>query len=82
MSDEPKKRSRAWIGGASFALLGLLVLYPLSAGPLVWIANRTEEPPVGVVKAIDAFYEPLSWLRSKSETADNALDWYFKLWER
>jgi hypothetical protein len=76
MTDRPRKASRAWIG---WALLAVLVSYPLSAGPVLWISNRTGEPPVSVVKAVDTFYEPLSWLRSKSETADSALSWYFKI---
>jgi hypothetical protein len=32
MSDEPKRRRRPWIG---WALIGLLVLYPLSFGPAI-----------------------------------------------
>ncbi len=35
MSDEPKRRSRAWIGWA-FVLL-LVVVYPLSEGPAIWL---------------------------------------------
>ena len=81
MSDEPNKRSRAWIIWTALALLGVLALYPLSAGPLLWISNRTGLPRGGV-KAINTFYGPLIWLRSKSETADKAFEWYFNLWKK
>jgi hypothetical protein len=43
MSDEPKKRSWAWIG---WALIAAIVLYPLSSGPAFAIARRTGIEPL------------------------------------
>jgi hypothetical protein len=42
---------------------------------LKWRLQRRTE------KAVDTFYEPLSWLRSKSETVNNVFDCYLKLCE-
>jgi hypothetical protein len=52
MSDEPKKRSRAWIG---WAALGLFVGYPLSGGPLVFMDAAGYRPS----QAIMVLYWPL-----------------------
>jgi hypothetical protein len=51
MSDEPKKRSRAWIG---WTLIAGLVLYPLSIGPVLFICGffSLDEPTaLGIVYA-------------------------------
>jgi hypothetical protein len=78
MSDEPKKRAR--IVWTALALLAVVVLYPLSAGPVLWISLRTGLPRGGG-KVLDTFYEPLIWLRSKSKTADKAFERYFNVWK-
>jgi hypothetical protein len=70
MSDEPKKRSRAWIG---WALLAAMVLYPLSLGPVCWLAPQSSD------ETINKVYAPIDWLRSRSETVDNAVVWYTRL---
>jgi hypothetical protein len=72
MSDEPKKRSRKWIG---WTLLLALVLYPLSLGPanrLVWAS----EDPAANRRVFAIVYRPISWLRVHSETARDLTDWY------
>jgi hypothetical protein len=58
MSDEPKKRSRAWIG---WALVVALVLYPLSMGPALWVATKIaeERDDHQIVSSVFRFYEPL-----------------------
>jgi hypothetical protein len=67
MSDEPKKRSRAWIGLA--ALLMLLVLYPLSIIPAIitWrclVAYRVVSPYGPTRPALEFAYAPVvSFLR-------------------
>jgi hypothetical protein len=70
MSDEPKKRSRAWIG---WALFTLLVLYPLSAGPAWWIADHFEcWEPVWIA------YLPATWSLSKVPPLFDAFIWYLR----
>jgi hypothetical protein len=46
MSGEPKKRSRAWIWWTLFAAF---VLYPLSIGPVAWVAHG--EAPIWLMYA-------------------------------
>jgi hypothetical protein len=75
MSDEPKKQSKRWIG---WALLALLVLYPLSMGPAFWWA--TAEGPFFFFerwKTLDTFYAPLDWLNRFDWTRD-AMHWYLE----
>jgi hypothetical protein len=58
MSDELKKRPRAWIG---WALIAALLFYPLSMGPGLWVAFKMTEEfdnPHIAHSAIKA-YEPL-----------------------
>ncbi len=75
MSDEPQKRSRAWIG---WMLLALPILYVLAAGPLEWMAARHligREPAVTI-------YAPLRWARNRSEpfrwAIDSYVDWFLR----
>jgi len=75
MSDEPKKRSRAWIG---WALLAALVLYPLLEGPALLLCLY-----VGTGPAEDAYrsvYAPILWARLHSPILDRAATWYDSLW--
>jgi hypothetical protein len=69
MSDEPKGRSRAWGWWLAFALL---VLYPLSAGPVAWLYNaRLIGTPAGdsFYRACGVVYYPLGWLTQHSDWA-------------
>jgi hypothetical protein len=52
MSDEPKKRSRRWIG---WTVLALLVLYPLSMGPADALCGWILED----LRPLDPVYHPL-----------------------
>jgi hypothetical protein len=69
MSDEPKKRSRAWIW---WALL-VLVVYPLSAGPAWWIADRFD-----CWDAVFVAYLPVSWPLSHVPQLYAAFIWYLR----
>ena len=79
MSEAPRKRSRGWIG---WALIASVVLYPLSMGPVVWLAIRFDWPAPVVDRTLGTVYAPINWLRQKSETVDNAVVWYGRLWDR
>jgi hypothetical protein len=75
MSDEPKKRSRAWIG---WTLIVVLVLYPLSVGPVKALVLRS-----GSESAMAAYYWlywPLDAFRSAS--LNRAIDTYNGWWIR
>jgi hypothetical protein len=75
MSDEPKKRSRAWIG---WILLSGLILYPLSIGPASW---WTQDDP-SKWAALDTAYAPIRWLGDRVDCVGEALDWYHSRWVR
>ena len=52
MSDEPKKRSRAWIWWT--LLVVFVLLYPLSVGPMAWLESHDWIPSI-----VMDVYEPL-----------------------
>jgi hypothetical protein len=56
MSDEPKKRSGAWIG---WALLAFLVLYPASVGPMAWLEKHDWIPSIVMDVYRPFWYVPL-----------------------
>jgi hypothetical protein len=53
----------------------MLVVYPLSIGPAVWLENTGFLS----VDAIEAAYAPLIGL--ESETWNRLLNWYLLLWQ-
>ena len=63
MSDEPKKRSRAWIW---WALILMFVLYPLSTGPSMRLASSSDS----WLQFHSIVFEPLFWVSEQSETID------------
>jgi hypothetical protein len=71
MSDEPKKRSRAWIGWAAVALF---VLYLLSWGPAALVDSRVATHQSH--RVFDTIYAPVEWARAKSQTVDRWASWY------
>ncbi len=79
MSDEPKKRSRVWIWASRIAwmAMALIVLYPLSIGPVTWFVSHGHS---GLLQAWDTAYAPLFWVCNHSETLSSLLGWYMGLW--
>jgi hypothetical protein len=77
MSDEPKKRSRGWIG---WAVLAALVLYPLSMGP-AWRCALTSEDWPSNEDRVNTAYAPICWLCERQEWAANAMRRYINLWD-
>jgi hypothetical protein len=71
MSDEPKKRPRVWI---SWALVVVLVLYPLSIGPAYRFGGDDQLENIGTV------YTPLWWLYRRVACVEYAMDWYIEKW--
>jgi hypothetical protein len=75
MSDEPKKR-RSWprIG---WALVALLLAYPLSIGPVVWFHAALGLPHN---RFYPGLYRPVFWLAFQSETSNTVLYEYINLY--
>jgi hypothetical protein len=63
----------------AIALLVVLFLYPLSTGPVIWLAERGVLPRDSTQKVFVVVYYPICWLgRSGPESVRNVLH----LWER
>jgi hypothetical protein len=87
MSDEPK-RGRWW-AGIIWTAMAVFVLYLLSIGPANRVAIEYDKyrgrrfnvvNDIDVVRSLPAVYEPIAWLRDRSETFRAASDWYIQLW--
>jgi hypothetical protein len=75
MSDEPKKRTRAWILWALIVVV--LLAYPLSMGPANHYALNSKG--LAGINRMETVYAPIWWLRRHSEWAKAAIDWYLRL---
>ncbi len=78
MSDEPKKRSRAWLS-AAWALIAVFALYPLSVGHSTWILMKSGSDQ-RLATTYQIVYLPLSSLCQASDTARSLVSWYVRLW--
>jgi hypothetical protein len=75
MSEEPKKRCRAWIG---WVTIGLLVLYPPSIGPVAMLIDHTDSQFLR--RTFHVVYDPLWWIAESSDSTDNLLIGYLMWW--
>jgi hypothetical protein len=76
MSDEPKKRSRSWVG---WALLAAFVLYPLSVGPALWMVFKTDDDSAAK-QIYEAVYAPLEWASDRNDTIARMVRSYCNWW--
>ena len=74
--EEPRRSSRSTLIVA--VLVAVFVLYLLSIGPVVWLAER-DVFSGSTVKAIENGYYPLVVVAEKAG-AEGALFWYIGLW--
>ena len=76
MTDETRegKSSYAWV----FIGLALLVLYPLSAGPMVWLHENFYLDASGQV--VETVYAPLKFIADNNKQVKMFLDWYLDFW--
>jgi hypothetical protein len=74
MSDEPKKRRRGWIG---WALVALLVLYPISVFPVALVGAWLKHWGLLSHPAFDAttqkVYAPVTWAMERVPLLDRAM---------
>jgi hypothetical protein len=76
MSDEPKKRSRAWLW--PIALITSLTIYPLLYGPSIWLVGSGDSHEL--LEIHSTIFAPLRWARDRSETINRAFFWYGGVW--
>jgi hypothetical protein len=75
--DADNTNRRSPLSGVMIAVLFLLVFYPLSAGPAVWLWSRGY---VGM-NTVTVAYEPLGWVYDASpQPVQKAFDAYLELW--
>jgi hypothetical protein len=80
MSDEPKKRPRWWMRAWPWwAMLALFVLYPLSLGPLLWVAIHADDNRLALY-VFKAAYDPIFIAGEKSEWFRDAMRRYLAMW--
>lgn len=72
-SDRKKPTTGIWI---AVALVAVLVVFPLSMGPYLWLTDVA----YSAVIFIDPLYDPLRWVMARSEVSDRALNRYCSLW--
>lgn len=70
-------KPKSWAWWAVLVVLAVLVLYPLSIGPVAWLSLKCDVPQWLDV-ATDHFYAPANWLMDSGPQALS--DWYFRYW--
>ena len=76
---EEKRKPRLFLVFVTAAFI-LLVVYPLSLGPLLWLHNKGVITPA-VAECIGAFYLPLAFAcETVPMPIGIAIEWYLALW--
>jgi hypothetical protein len=77
----PLKRALRWMDYA-VPMLGLLVVYVLSMGPVVFaIALLPDSWQPGLQYAAEVAYSPIIWVCQQNENLSSAALWYLIWWE-
>jgi hypothetical protein len=72
-----EKRKRPGVAFWTILVVVLLVLYPLSYGPSVWLVRRGRLPNSTI-----GFYAPMTWLQKNVPgPIGEAVRWYAILWQ-
>jgi hypothetical protein len=66
---------------ATVVVVVVLVGYPLSIGPVLWLADR-QMIPDAAKKQVGLIYAPLAWVVNNSSNAFQVYSWYGRLWKR
>jgi hypothetical protein len=80
MSDDQEPPVKSRVPLRLGLLLGGLLLYVLSVGPVSWAFNRTNWiPPEWLGNALGAFYFPLAWSAEQLPWFEALLQWYMEI---
>ena len=73
-----KRRRRHWLIVGS--VVSLLISYPLSLGPLVFLGNHNLLPEI-VSPILRVWKAPLDWADDKSDFVRDFYDWYLPFFD-
>ncbi len=78
MSQDAKEDRKSFAWG--ILLLAMLIFYPLSLGPVVWMAENGYLGNSGIRVFVQIVYFPLQWFYESNESVEKLLDWYMSFW--
>ena len=73
VTEDRKRPVWPWIAATLFIVL---VVYPLSIGPYLWLSDVA----YSAVVFMDPIYDPLRWITAQSEMSDRAMNKYCSVW--
>ena len=76
--DDPRQRPRRSIWLIVIAAIVVLVVYPLSYGPVQYQISMGHLIPLWGV--FDVIYAPIEWFANSSEFGEDLVDWYLGVW--
>ena len=76
-SDDPRQRPRRSIWLIVTAAIIVLVVYPLSYGPVQYQISMGHLIPLWGV--FDVIYAPIEWFRNSSEFGEDLVAWYLRV---
>lgn len=86
MTDEvafEPRRSGSFLSWLGWLWVGLVVIYPLSTGPVVHLCLTVDGPysvNSAAWKTVEMFYAPLIYLIEEFEPVSDFFEWYLDLW--
>jgi len=76
-AEAPRRPRRSiWLIVAATVLV--LVVYPLSYGPVMYQVSMGRL--VGLWHFFDVIYAPIEWFANSSEFGEDVVDWYLGVW--
>ena len=73
MSEEPEKRARLWPW--LWVAIAIVLLYPVSSGPMTWLAVE-----FGLGRWAYVIFEPVSRIAECNDTLESAYAWWMSQW--
>jgi hypothetical protein len=71
------RREKPGVGFWIVATLAtLLIIYPLSIGPYLWLSDRA----LWAVRIFDPVYDPLRWIMHSTAVTDKVINTYCSFW--
>jgi hypothetical protein len=79
MSDKPDGKRRGWVRTVAWIAVSILVIYPLSIGPVAWLTDKIDSSHKGLPTVVGAIvYRPVA-ITARLTGTDDAL-WRYIAW--